>query len=257
MGQTSVSGVVIFRQKEFRLNEAKHPGSSQPATVDLGPSPRPPQSSPLSVCSHSSRLRHQLFPTRLSPVSSPRASAQREAGQAPTQPLQCLLSQNLPSLPTWISKPQNSKERSPNRCSLQRTFSPTSQRSSWGFVTQRPGGLNRDVCMCVCDCICVPVWVFVGPIIFSPWTYPIGIRLCYLDSWTLQGALVVKKLPANEGDVRDVWLQGREDYLDEGMATHSSILAWRAAVVGSHRPDTSEVTEHPRGAEHSLRDGRC
>lgn len=100
MGQTSVSGVVIFRQKEFRLNEAKHPGSSQPAGVDLGPSPRPPQSSPQSVCSHSSRLQHQLFPTRLSPVSSPRASAQREAGQAPTQPLKCLLSQNLPSLPT-------------------------------------------------------------------------------------------------------------------------------------------------------------
>ena len=36
---------------------------------------------------------------------------------------------------------------------------------------------------------------------------------------------------------------------------HSSILAWRAAVAGSHRLDTSEVTEHPRGAEQSPRDG--
>ena len=33
----------------------------------------------------------------------------------------------------------------------------------------------------------------------------------------------------NAGDVRDagVWFLGREDPLEEGMATHSSILAWR------------------------------
>ena len=39
-------------------------------------------------------------------------------------------------------------------------------------------------------------------------------------------ALVVKNLPANAGDARDVDL-GQEDPLEEGMATHSSILAWR------------------------------
>ena len=40
--------------------------------------------------------------------------------------------------------------------------------------------------------------------------------------------LVVKNLAANAGDVRDVGLiPGWEDLLEEGMATPSSILAWR------------------------------
>ena len=40
--------------------------------------------------------------------------------------------------------------------------------------------------------------------------------------------LVVKNLPANAGDVRDVGLiPGLGRPLEEGMATHSSILAWR------------------------------
>ena len=39
---------------------------------------------------------------------------------------------------------------------------------------------------------------------------------------------MVKNLPANAGDLRDMDLTlGREDPLEEGMATHSSILAWR------------------------------
>ena len=46
---------------------------------------------------------------------------------------------------------------------------------------------------------------------------------------------MVKNLPANAGDIRD-WqnlpanagdIRGGEDPLQEGMATHSSILAWR------------------------------
>ena len=43
-----------------------------------------------------------------------------------------------------------------------------------------------------------------------------------------QVALVVKNLPANAGDIRD-WVRslGLEDPPEEGMATHSSILAWR------------------------------
>ena len=42
---------------------------------------------------------------------------------------------------------------------------------------------------------------------------------------------MVKKLPANAGDVRDTGSipEVREDLLEEGMATHSSILAWRIA----------------------------
>ena len=43
-----------------------------------------------------------------------------------------------------------------------------------------------------------------------------------------QVVLVVKNLSANAGDERDVdSIPGWEDPLEEGMATHSSILAWR------------------------------
>ena len=43
-----------------------------------------------------------------------------------------------------------------------------------------------------------------------------------------QVALVVKNLPANAGDVRDMGLiPGLGRSLEEGMAAHSSILAWR------------------------------
>ena len=39
---------------------------------------------------------------------------------------------------------------------------------------------------------------------------------------------MVKNPPAVAGDLRDVGLiPGREDSLEEGMATHSSILTWR------------------------------
>ena len=40
-------------------------------------------------------------------------------------------------------------------------------------------------------------------------------------------ALVVKNLPANAGNERDAGSIPGEDSLKEGMATHSSILAWR------------------------------
>ena len=39
---------------------------------------------------------------------------------------------------------------------------------------------------------------------------------------------MVKNLPANAGDLRDsVGSLGQEDPLEEGMATRSSLLAWR------------------------------
>ena len=48
-----------------------------------------------------------------------------------------------------------------------------------------------------------------------------------------QVALVVKNPPTNAGDVRDAGLiLGEEDPLEEGMATHSSILAWRIPWTG-------------------------
>ena len=57
--------------------------------------------------------------------------------------------------------------------------------------------------------------------------------------------LMVKNPPANAGDVRDASsVPGQEDPLGEGMATHSSFLAWRIPwteepeglqSMGSHR----------------------
>ena len=44
----------------------------------------------------------------------------------------------------------------------------------------------------------------------------------------LNVALVVKNLPGNAGDLKTeglIW--GQEDPLEEGMATHFSIFAWR------------------------------
>ena len=39
---------------------------------------------------------------------------------------------------------------------------------------------------------------------------------------------MVKNSPANAGDVRDLGsIMGQNDLLEEGMATHSSIHAWR------------------------------
>ena len=43
-----------------------------------------------------------------------------------------------------------------------------------------------------------------------------------------RGALVVKKVLANAGDLRDVGLTpALEDPLEEGMATHSTVPAWK------------------------------
>ena len=43
--------------------------------------------------------------------------------------------------------------------------------------------------------------------------------------------VVVKNQPANAGDIKDAdWIPGslhQDDFLEEGMVTHSSILAWK------------------------------
>ena len=53
----------------------------------------------------------------------------------------------------------------------------------------------------------------------------IGLRSTLRAS---QVVLVVKNLPVNAGDFNDtVQVLGQEDPLEEGMATHSSTLAWR------------------------------
>ena len=43
-------------------------------------------------------------------------------------------------------------------------------------------------------------------------------------------AIVVKNLLVNAGDMLDAGSPGREDPLEEGMAIHSSILAWRTPM---------------------------
>ena len=66
-------------------------------------------------------------------------------------------------------------------------------------------------------------------------------------------AQLVKNPPA----MQDTWVSslGQEDPLEKGMATHSSILAWRILwtekpgglqSIGLQRVDTTEVTYHTR-----------
>ena len=55
-----------------------------------------------------------------------------------------------------------------------------------------------------------------------------GIGYPVQDSWASLVAQLVKNLPA----VRETWVRslGWEDPLEEGVATHSSILAWRIPI---------------------------
>ena len=83
-------------------------------------------------------------------------------------------------------------------------------------------------------------------------------RKLFICNYPLNGAsqfvLVVKNLPANAGNIRDMGsVPGWKDSLEEGIATHSSILAWRIPWTGSlvgYSPrghtelDMTEVTEH-------------
>ena len=53
--------------------------------------------------------------------------------------------------------------------------------------------------------------------------------------------LVVKNLSVNAGDIRSL---GQEDLLEEGRATHSSILAWR--ILWTEEPGGLQSTEWQR-----------
>ena len=62
-------------------------------------------------------------------------------------------------------------------------------------------------------------------------------------SW--QVVLVVKNPPGNVGDIRDTGRSlGQEDPLEEGMASHSSILAWRIPLT--EEPGRLEFIESHR-----------
>ena len=57
--------------------------------------------------------------------------------------------------------------------------------------------------------------------------------------------LVVKNTPANAGDVRDAGLIPElEDPLEEGMETHSNILAWR--IPWTDKPGELQSIESQR-----------
>ena len=57
--------------------------------------------------------------------------------------------------------------------------------------------------------------------------------------------LVVKNLPDNARDVRDVSsIPGREDPLEDGMATHGTILAW--GILWTEEPGGLQSIESKR-----------
>ena len=84
----------------------------------------------------------------------------------------------------------------------------------------------------------------------------VNFKQCPL--WASQVAQWVKNLPAMQ-ETLEIWVRfwGQEDPLEEGTATHSSILAWRflwteepgkPQSTGCKELNTSEATEHSTAA---------
>ena len=75
------------------------------------------------------------------------------------------------------------------------------------------------------------------------------------STWVFQVALVVKNLPVSAGEVRDVGLIPIwKDPLEKGMATHSSVLAWKIPEVeeaGGPQSMSSQRERHDRVTEHT------
>ena len=81
------------------------------------------------------------------------------------------------------------------------------------------------------------------------WTWVPHIAGRLFTSWDTREAsqeiLVVKNPPENTGDIWVVvWSLGQEDSLEEGMATHFSILAWR--ISWTEEPCELQSTESQR-----------
>ena len=78
--------------------------------------------------------------------------------------------------------------------------------------------MRSGVCVCVCVCMYVFTYIHI-----------------------LLGGSVVKNLPA----IQDTQVQslGQGDPLEEDMATHSSILAWRIPWTGEPCCKKSDMTE--------------
>ena len=70
----------------------------------------------------------------------------------------------------------------------------------------------------------------------GPWTYKLTLR-------SFPGGAVVNSPAAGAGDERDAGsIPGREDPLEEEMATLSSVLAWRIAHRVTKSQGTTEET---------------
>ena len=65
----------------------------------------------------------------------------------------------------------------------------------------------------------------------------VGFSLPSGISWSFPGSLAVKNLPAMQET--QVQFLGREDPLEEGMVTHSSITAWR--IPWTEEPGKAKV----------------
>ena len=69
------------------------------------------------------------------------------------------------------------------------------------------------------------------------------------NCWASQVAQWVKKLPAMQETQ-----ESREVSLEEGMATHSSVLAWKIPWTeepGGYRPGSCEESDTTEGTEHA------
>ena len=85
--------------------------------------------------------------------------------------------------------------------------------------------------MCVCVCVCVCVYL-------NTWA-----RICASILVHMQGS-VVKNPPAMQ-KMMQVLSLGQEDPLEVGMATHSSILAWRIPMDrGACRAMVHKITNN-------------
>ena len=82
-------------------------------------------------------------------------------------------------------------------------------------------------------------------LLFSHFVVSDSLAIPWAIAWASQVALVVICLPMHEMQEMWVWSLGREDSLEKGTATHSSILAWRISWTedpGGHMPPKSVCT---------------
>ena len=79
----------------------------------------------------------------------------------------------------------------------------------------------------------------------------------YNKQWASQVVQWEKNLPATK-ETQEIWVKflGREDPLEEGMATHSSIPAWRIPWTGAWQATVHVVTESRTQLKRLSTDGR-